>query len=213
MATPIFKYNKAIKTDKNFMYTDFRRANCYNCDFSNSNFDFASFRGAHFKACDFYEASFNWTEFIGTNFKKSNIKRATFRDVVFEGVNVDGVDFYDSRFYNCIFIDTDISKAENLKFTKAQVKVFDKMPELEISEELKAAIEDAMLNQYIKTSRVLDTKEGTVSPISVMRLLETFKEKFLIDGLTLAKENISRDFCTLSYIVTAIKGYERDGMI
>lgn len=209
----IIKYNKANKSEKNFMYTDFRRANCYNCNFSNSNFDFTSFRGAHFKTCDFYEASFNWAEFIGTNFKKSKIKRATFRNAVFEGVNLDGVDFYDSRFYNCIFIDTDISKAENLKFTKAQVQIFDKMPDLEISDELKVAIEGAMENEFIKRSRVLDTKDGTINPISVMRLLEEFKEKFLIRGLEIAKENIGRDFCTLSYIVTAIKGYERDGIV
>ena len=51
----IFKYNKAEKRNKNFMYMDFRRGNCYNCDFSCSNFSYASFRGAHFKSCDFFE--------------------------------------------------------------------------------------------------------------------------------------------------------------
>lgn len=209
----IIKYNKANKENKNFMYTDFRRANCYNCKFCNSNFDFASLRGAHFKSCDFYEASFNWTEFIGTNLKKSKFKRATFRNAVFEGVNLEGVDFYDARFYDCIFIDTDISKAENLKFTQKQVKVFDKMPELEISKELEEAINIAMENPFIKESRTLDTKDRTISPISCMILLEQFKEKFLIEGLKVASKKIERDFCTLSYIITAIKGYERDGLI
>ena len=36
----IFKYNKAEKRNKNFMYMDFRRGNCYNCDFSCSNFSY-----------------------------------------------------------------------------------------------------------------------------------------------------------------------------
>lgn len=213
MATQIIKYNKANKSDKNFMYTDFRRANCYNCSFINSNFDFASFRGAHFKACDFYEASFNYSEFTGTNLKKSKFKRAIFRNAVFEGVNLDEADFYDARFYDCIFIDTDVTKAESLKFTKAQVKVFEKMPELEISAELEEAIKEAMTNEFIKRARVLDTKEGTISPISVMRLLAEFKEKFLIDGLKIAASKIERDFCTLSYIITAIKSYEKNGLL
>ena len=42
-----FNYNNAQKTNKNFMYKDFRRSNCYNCDFSGSNFNFASFKSMH----------------------------------------------------------------------------------------------------------------------------------------------------------------------
>lgn len=214
MSTKIIKYNKATKIDKNFMYTDFRRANCYNCNFSGSNFDFASFRGAHFKTCDFYECSFMYSEFIGANLKKSKFKRATFRNAVFEGVNLEGVDFYDARFYDCIFIDTDITKAENMKFTNTQVKIFDKMPEFEMSQELQSTIKDAIArNEFIKKSRVLDTKDGSINTVSIMRLLKEFKEKFLIDGLKIAIEKIERDFCTLSYIITAIKSYEKNGLI
>ncbi|WP_297520822.1 pentapeptide repeat-containing protein [uncultured Clostridium sp.] len=209
----IIKYNKANKENKNFMYTDFRRASCYNCKFCNSNFDFASLRGAHFKTCDFYEASFEWTEFIGTNLKNSKFKRATFRNAVFDGVNLDGTDFYDARFYDCIFVGTDITKAENLKFTQKQVKVFDEMPTLEISAELEEAINIAMENPFIKESRTLDTKDRTISPISCIVLLEQFKEKFLITGLKEAAKQISKDFCTLSYIITAIRLYEKDGLI
>ena len=40
------KYNKVQKTNKNFMYQDLKRSNCYNSDFSNSNFNFTSLRGA-----------------------------------------------------------------------------------------------------------------------------------------------------------------------
>lgn len=44
-----FFYNNADKSNKNFMYSNLTRANCYNCDFSNSHFEFSSLRGAHFK--------------------------------------------------------------------------------------------------------------------------------------------------------------------
>ena len=43
-----FHYNNIEKKDKNFMYKNFKRSNCYNCNFANSNFNFATFRGAHF---------------------------------------------------------------------------------------------------------------------------------------------------------------------
>ena len=36
--------------DKNFMYKNLERSNCYNCNFAGSTFDFVSFRGAHFKS-------------------------------------------------------------------------------------------------------------------------------------------------------------------
>ena len=38
------KYNKVQKMNKNFMYQDLKRSNCYNSDFSNYNF--TSLRGA-----------------------------------------------------------------------------------------------------------------------------------------------------------------------
>jgi len=55
-----FNYNNIEKKDKNFMYKNLERSNCYNCNFTNSNFDFVSFRGAHFKLCIFLDAALNW---------------------------------------------------------------------------------------------------------------------------------------------------------
>ncbi|EGT3617482.1 pentapeptide repeat-containing protein [Clostridium perfringens] len=211
--TQIFKYNKAEKRNKNFMYMGFRRANCYNCDFSNSNFSYASFRGAHFKSCDFFECKFDSSEFIGSNLKKSKFKKAKFKNVIFEGVNLDGADFSGATFENVIFLDTDISKTVGMKFTEDEVKIFESMPALEVSEELKAAALEAMNNKYIKKSRVLDTKEGDINPISLLRLLENHKESTLIKGLKLSSEKIDRDFCTLSYIDKAIEKLKNEGLL
>lgn len=212
-STQIFKYNKAEKRNKNFMYMDFRRANCYNCDFSNSNFSYASFRGAHFKSCDFFECKFDSSEFIGSNLKKSKFKKAKFENVIFEGVNLDGADFSGATFENVIFLDTDISKTVGMKFTEDEVKIFESMPSLDISEELKSSVLEAMKNKYIKKSRVLDTKEGDINPISLMRLLEDHKESTLIKGLKLSAERIDRDFCTLSYINKAIEKFKTEGLL
>lgn len=211
--TQIFKYNKAEKRNKNFMYMDFRRANCYNCDFSNSNFNYASFRGAHFKSCDFFECKFEASEFIGSNLKKSKFKKAKFKDVIFEGVNLDGVDFTGSTFENVILVGTNIEKTVGMMFDLDEVYIFDEMPSLEISDELKDAVLTAMDNTFIKKSRVLDTKEGTINPISLMRLSTWFKEDILIKGLKICKENIDRDFCTLSYIKKTIEKSLNDGLI
>ena len=208
-----FNYNKAQKTNKNFMYNDLRRSNCYNTDFSGSNFNFASFRGAHFKSCDFFACTFHSAEFIASNLKKSKFKKAIFQNTIFEAVNLDGVDFSGAEFKNVIFIATDLSKANNLEFLEKDVKIFDTMPELEISEQLEEAINLAMENEFIKKSRVLDTKEGNINPISVMILLENFKEKFLIEGLKMISKDLEKDFCTLSYIIKLLKKYQKEGLI
>lgn len=196
------KYNNTQKTNKNFMYRDLKRSNCYNTNFSGSNFSFASFRGAHFKSCDFFDCKFEWTEFIGTNLKKSKFKKSIFKNVVFEGVNLDGVDFLDAKF----------EKAKNL-FLPEETRVFEIMPELNISDSLKKAINLAMENKYIKNSRTLDTKEGEINPISVMLLLENFNEKSLIKGLNLMNEKVEKDFSTLSYIIKTIKCYAKLGLL
>lgn len=211
--TQIFKYNKAEKRNKNFMYMDFRRGNCYNCDFSNSNFSYASFRGAHFKSCDFFECKFDSTEFIGSNLKKSKFKKAKFKNVIFEGVNLDGVDFLGATFENVIFLNTDINKTSGMKFNEDEVKIFKDMPSFEISEELKNATLKALQNEYIKKSRVLDTKEGEINTLSLIRLLENHKESMLIEGLKLSAEKIDRDFCTLSYIDKAIEKLKNEGLL
>ena len=208
-----FNYNNIKKTDKNFMYKDLRRSNCYNCDFTGSNFNYTSFRGAQFKSCDFYESTFEYAEFVATNFKKSKFKQAKFENAVFDSVNLEDADFRGAQFKNVIFVSTDISKAINLDLSNSNVKIFDEMPKLEISEELENAAKDAMTNEYVKFARVLDTKTGDVSPISMMILLENFNEKTLIRGLKLVKENIDRDFATLSYITKLIKKYESEGLL
>lgn len=206
-------YKNTEKMNKNFMYMDLRRSHCYDCDFAGSNFDFTSFRGAHFKSCNFYGASFRAAEFVGANLKKSRFKKAKFEDVVFEGANLDGVDFAGAVFRNTIFIGTDVSKAKNLNVNSVNIKVYEEMPELEMSEELIAAIEDVMENKYIKASRVLDTKEGKINTISMMRLLDLFSEKTIIKGFAIMKGKLDNDFCTLSYIIKFLANHEAKGLI
>lgn len=207
-----FNYNNIKKLSKNFMYKDLRRSNCYNCDFSGSNFNYTSFRGAQFKSCNFYECTFESAEFVATNLKKSKFKKAKFENAIFDSANVEGVDFKGSEFKNVIFVCTDISKAINLNLSD-DVKVFDEMPKLEVSEALESAAKSAMNNSYIKTARVLDTKDGSVSPISMMILLENFDEQTLIKGLGIIEENLDKDFCTLSYIIKSLQKYQEEGIL
>lgn len=207
------KYNKAQKMNKNFMYQDLKRSNCYNTDFSNSNFNFTSLRGAHFKSCNFYGCTFKSSEIIGSNLKKSKFTKAKFENVVFEGVNLEGVDFKNATFKNTIFLNTDISKAINVNFKESEVKIFDEMPTLEISERLEKSIKLAMDNEYVKKSRTLDTKDGGINYISIMILLENFKEREIIDGLILISERIDKEFCTLSYIIKNLEIYKSQGIL
>ncbi|RDY28034.1 pentapeptide repeat-containing protein [Romboutsia weinsteinii] len=207
------RYNKAQKLNKNFMYQDLKRSNCYNSDFSNSNFNFTSLRGAQFKSCNFYGCTFKSAELVATNLKKTKFAKAKFENAVFEACNLEGADFSGATFKNTIFLNTDISKALNLNIKESEVKIFDEMPTVEMSERLENSINLAMKNQYVKKSRTLDTKDGGINNISVIILLENFKEKQLIEGFTLLSERMDKEFCTLSYIIKTLQGYKAQGLL
>jgi len=200
-----FVYNNIEKKDKNFMYKNLERSNCYNSDFSRSNFDYVNFRGAHFKSCVFFECTFKWAEFIGTNLKGSDFKNTIFENAIFDSVNLDGADFKDAEFKNTIFLSTDLTKAKNLSIKNSDTKVFSEMPQIEISEELRTAVIDAMKNKHVKAARILDTRDGGINTINLMILLENFDEETLISGLNKIKTELDCAFYTLSYIVKFLK--------
>jgi hypothetical protein len=200
-----FVYNNIEKKHKNFMYKNLERSNCYNSDFSRSNFNFSSFRGAHFKSCVFFQCTFKWAQFIGTNLKDSDFKEAIFENAIFDSVNLDGADFEDAQFENTIFLSTDVTKAKNLVINIPGIKIYNEMPQLEISENLRTSILDVMKNKYVKAARVLDTKTGGINTINLMILLENFDEETLIKGLKLVELQLNCDFYTLSYIIKFIK--------
>lgn len=200
-----FHYNNTEKKDKNFMYSNLKRSNCYNCNFAGSNFDYVSFRGAHFKNCSFLNCSFKGAEFVGANLKGSKFKEAHFEDTIFEGVKLDGVNFKDAKFKNTIFVGCDLKSIKNLHVNDKEIRVFEKMPEIEISEELREATLNVMKNECVKKARIFDTKEGKLNLITLMILLENFDEKELIDGLNNIQSELDKDFHTLSYIIKYLK--------
>lgn len=208
-----FNYNNIEKKNKNFMYKNLQRSNCYNSDFSNSNFNYVSFRGAHFKTCNFSECTFRWAEFIGANLKQSNFENAIFENTIFDSVNLDGVNFKDAEFNNTIFLSTNTDNAKYLNLKNPNIKVFDEMPQLEISEELKIAVENLMKNDYVKKSRIFDTKDGNLNLLNLMILLDNFDEATLIKGLTMIEVEFDRPFHTLSYIIKLIKNHKLKGTL
>ncbi|MGL4346028.1 MAG: pentapeptide repeat-containing protein [Cellulosilyticaceae bacterium] len=206
-------YKSKQKVGVDFSNKDLRRSNCYNCNFSEAIFNDTSFRGAQFKACKFNEARFDGAELVAANFKNSQFKAATFENVLFDSVNLENVDFEGATFKNVIFIATDLTKAINVTLEGEGVQQFEQMPTLEISEALEKAAASAMANEYIKYARVLDTKDGKVSPISMMLLLNQFDEETLIKGLKCLKNRVTKDFSTLKFIVETLKGYQAEGLI
>ncbi|MGL4344317.1 MAG: pentapeptide repeat-containing protein [Cellulosilyticaceae bacterium] len=211
--TDSFIYKNTAKTNKNFMYQNLKRANCYDVDFSGSNFNFTSLRGAHMKSCNFFECSFKEAEFVGTNLKKSRFKKAKFQDTLFEGVNLAEVDFRDAEFENTYFVGTDVTKAKNLDLKNPEIHVFEEMPQMKLSQGLEAAVLGAMENSYVKAARVLDTKEGKINTLSLTILLGRFNEQTLIAGLKLVGQTLDKDFCTLSYLTKFIQKSQQDGIL
>lgn len=208
-----FNYNNIEKKNKNFMYKNLQRSNCYNSDFSNSNFDYVSFRGSHFKSCTFWGCTFRWAEFIGTNLKGSIFKNAKFENTIFDSVNLDGVNFKDAEFKNTIFLSTNTENAKNLNLKDSNIKIFHEMPQLEISGELEMAVKNIMKNDYVKKARVFDTKDGKLNVLNLMILLDNFDESTLIKGLNIIEVQLDRAFYTLSYVIKLLKNYQIDGTL
>jgi len=200
-----FYYDNAEKTNKNFIYKNLKRSKCYNCNFSNSNFDFASLRGAHFKKCNFFRCSFKGAEFIGSNLKSCKFKEAKFEDTIFEGANLDGASFEGAKFKNTIFVNCDVTKAKNINENDKNIRIFDIMPEVEISDDLEKLILNIMENEFIKKSRIFDTKDGKINTLTLLILKEKFDDQTLLEGLHYIRYEIDRDFHTLSYVIRLIE--------
>lgn len=199
-----FCYDNTDKSNKNFKYNNLSKAKCYNCDFSNSNFEYVSFRGAHFKKCNFFRGNFTGAEFIGSNLKGSKLKESKLHNTIFEGANLNNVDFNGVKFSNTIFVGCDLTTAKNFNFNHPQIRIFDSMPELNVSDELKVAIYTAMENEFVKKSRIFDTKDGNINGLTFMILSEHFDEKRLIEGMHYLKFEVDKDFYTLSYLIKLI---------
>lgn len=55
-----------------------------------------------------------------------------------------------SKFKNVIFVNTDTTKVKNLYTNSSEIKIFEEMPEIEISKRLEKSIKFAMENKYVK---------------------------------------------------------------
>lgn len=204
-AIGLFNYDNVEKRNKNFMYLNLKSSKCYNCNFSGSNFDYVNFRGAHLKKCSFQESSFKGAEFIGSNLKGSKFKKAKFENAIFEGANLDGVNFEGAEFSNTIFVECKFENVREFDFVNDGVRIFDEMPQINISDDLEKALNCIMENEYVKRSRVFDTREGKINHVTVMLLLEQFHEESLIERLNIIKSEINKDFYTLSYVIKLLE--------
>lgn len=150
------------------------------------------------------KGTFEGTEFIGTNLKNSKFKNAKFKNAIFEGANLDGTDFKDAKFENTIFLGCKLEKTKNFSAELEGVRIFEGMPEINISSGLEEALNNLMENKYVKASRIFDTKEGNINTLTLMILKENFTEEELIKGFNEIKSQIDRDFYTISYIIRLI---------
>ncbi|NYC47657.1 hypothetical protein DE171_000047 [Clostridium beijerinckii] len=98
-----------------------------------------------------------------------------------------------------------MTKAKNISEDNKNIRIFDTMPEVEISDELEKLISNVMENEFIKKSRVFDTKEGKINTLSLLILKEKFDEPTLLEGLHYIRYEIDRDFYTLSYVIRLIE--------
>jgi len=198
-------YSNRKKLNTDFSSKDLKRSNCFNTNFTGSTFKETNLKGSQFKNCNFKDTTFTETEIIASNFKNSRFHNTSFDHVVFDTVNLEGTDFSGASFNQVIFIHTDVSKAVNLDMSSEGIKWYQDEPVLEISDRLKRAIKASKKNEFIKKSGVLDSKTGDINTLSVILLLEEFNEESLIIALAKVKNELNKDFFTLSQFITKLK--------
>lgn len=201
-----FNYSNMDRTNKNYIYKNFFKSKCYNTNFSNSNFNFVNFRGASLKFCTFYSSKFVGAEFIGTNLRGSNFSNSYFENTKFSNCTFENTNFKNCNFKNVFF--SSIKNTKNLDIDNPEIMIAKTIPKIEISSELKKVITELKENDYIRRSKVFHLKKNRINKINIILLLNEFDEKDLIERLTLIKNNIDKDFYTLSYIEKILKNIE-----
>ena len=126
--------------------------------------------------------------FMYKNFKRSNCYNCNFSHSNFNFATFRGAHF----------------KTKNFSRELQGIRIFEGMPEINISSELEEALNSLMENKYVKASRIFDTKEGNINTLTLMILKENFNEEELIKGFKEIKSQIDRDFYTISYIIRLI---------
>lgn len=201
-----FSYKNNGREDRNFLYKNFEKSNSYNVRFTRSNFSYVNFYKSIMKYCGFNDATFVGSEFKHANLRGSRFKGATFKDVVFIDTKLDKAVFSGASFEDVYFIGTSVRRARGLPVNTPGITVLNEMPKLEISDQLKGAISNAVRNPFIMESEVLVLKKKKrINTINIERLLKEFSEEQLIIGLELAKAKVNKKFHTLSYITSFIK--------
>ena len=97
-----------------------------------------------------------------------------------------------------------------LNLNDPNIKVYEEMPELDLSEELEKAVKNVMKNEFVKKARIFDTKDGSLNTLNLLILLENFNELSIINGLNKIGVELDKPFYTLSYIIKLIKSYQNE---
>lgn len=211
------RYNKFLtyrneqRQKRSFRYKDFSYSDSYNTRFTCSEFSCVNFDHASMKYCGFNGALFDEAEFKFAKLNGSRFKGAVFKNTLFYQTKLDKVLFSEATFENTIFVGSSIKKARGIKKSTPGVQFFDKIPAVEISPSLKSAIDQALHNRYIRRSEVLVTgRRGLPNHLNIFRLLQRFSEDAIVAGLAEAREDIKRDFSTLSYITRYMKTHPEE---
>lgn len=201
-----FSYKGEERTDRNFLYKDFNKSDSIHSRFTRSNFSFVNFNKASMKYCGFNGATFVGSEFKHAKLTGSRFNGAVFKDTLFYHTKLERASFHGATFDNVIFFGTSIRNVRGLSPDTPGIRIIITPPKLELSKDLKEAIDLALCNVHIKESETLRfRKQQRDNTINLMLLQERFAEADLIHGLKIARNKINKGFHTLSYLIGFIK--------
>nr|WP_279287011.1 pentapeptide repeat-containing protein [Heliobacterium chlorum] len=185
---------------RKYLYKYFCKSRSFKANFSESQFCHVNFRGAIMTACVFKKCNFYGVEFLGTNLRKSNFEGSHFKNTMFVGALLDKCKLRGCTFENVLFVNTNLDDVKSLNKETPGVTILSEYPKLDISIELKSALDELKSNNNITKCRVLHLSGNRYNNLNINMLLDKYSEKDLIGGLKSLKE-IKKDICTLSCLI------------
>ena len=185
-----------------FLNKNFNKTNSFKTNFSNSKFSNCGLVSAKFKFCSFYNVIFDNCYIRGALFKKCNLINTNFRNCIVSSSVFERSKLNNCQFIDCIVLDKNqlLDSCQFCNTERLSCFPYEKQFDSRLLREVRTLRE----NFFIRRSTILHRKKGKLETVSIKYLCRVFGESFLIQNISKLSTLITKEFYSLSYIITML---------
>ena len=180
------------------------KSRLFNTTFSESNISNVNFRGSTITHCSFKGANLIGVDFWGTNLSKCNFTNACLLNTIFVGVNLIGSNFMNAHFNNVVFVNTNLRDAKHLTGYEKGLRVFKCYPQIQISQDIKEALDKLKNNLHLYKTRILYLPNNRINNLNLYLLFQKYSEQELLQAFNVL-QNITCDIHTFGQLDSVIE--------